>query len=122
MPSIYYSKSSKGFYRDTIHKVLPADAVLVDAAQYAALLAAQEAGCPITADNAGRPASDSKPSVNIKALAMDALNKSDTTLLRCLEHGVEIPSVWAVYRDALREVIQGSSTALPERPPYPQGS
>lgn len=58
--------------------------------------------------------------------AQVALNKSDVTLLRCVENGVAVPAEWAAYRNALRAIIrseQGDHTSpLPTRPDYPQGA
>ncbi len=54
--------------------------------------------------------------------AKEALAKSDITLLRCLEAGFPIPHDWAVYRHALRVIIQTGYGVLPEHPQYPQGT
>ena len=57
----------------------------------------------------------------LKASAQSALDKSDTTLLRCYEAGVAVPVEWATYRGQLREIVSGksSATVLPVRPVYP---
>lgn len=58
--------------------------------------------------------------VNAKAL----LAKSDTTVIRCAEHGVAVPQEWKDYRSALRAIVSGSSTTtqLPTEPVYPPGT
>jgi hypothetical protein len=56
--------------------------------------------------------------------AQAALDKSDTTLLRCVENTVPVPAAWVAYRVALRAIVGGSSTAtaLPTMPAYPAGT
>lgn len=65
-----------------------------------------------------------------KANAQAALDRSDTTLLRCVEAGVTVPADWASYRKALRVVVGTATapsgwtaeTALPTQPAYPSGT
>jgi hypothetical protein len=56
-----------------------------------------------------------------KLAAQAALDKSDITMLRCLENSVAIPSDWVTYRHALRTCVT-SGDALPVRPAFPQGT
>lgn len=56
-----------------------------------------------------------------KAAAQIALDKSDVTLLRCVENGVAIPAEWTTYRHSLRTILT-SGAALPSRPAYPAGT
>ena len=59
------------------------------------------------------------------ASAQAALDKSDTTVLRCYSAGVAVPSAWQTYRAALRAIVSGSdttSTTLPITPAYPSGT
>lgn len=58
----------------------------------------------------------------LKSQAQTALDKSDVTLLRCLEQGVAIPAEWVTYRAALRQVVQGTLSTLPAQPTYPAGT
>jgi len=60
----------------------------------------------------------------LKGQAQAALDKSDITLLRCVENGVAIPAEWVTYRAALRPIAKGESqaTELPEQPSYPEGT
>ena len=55
-----------------------------------------------------------------------ALTSSDTTILRCAENAVAVPSAWSLYRKALRAIIRsatGDPTApLPAKPTYPVGT
>lgn len=58
----------------------------------------------------------------LSAQAQDALSKSDVTMLRCIEHGITIPTAWVTYRAQLRQVVAGTLTTLPTQPSYPSGS
>src|SRR5882672_8973566 len=52
--------------------------------------------------------------------AQELLNKSDITILRCVENSVAVPLAWMIYRAALRDIVNGSSTdPLPIQPSYP---
>jgi hypothetical protein len=64
--------------------------------------------------------------VEYKQQAQAALDKSDMTVIRCVEAGVTLPAAWVTYRKALRAIV-GASTgdptqALPMRPAYPAGT
>ena len=54
--------------------------------------------------------------------AQQLLDKSDVTLLRCVESSVAIPAEWAAYRKSLRSVIAGKSSIIPPTPAYPAGT
>ena len=58
--------------------------------------------------------------------AQDFLDKSDTTILRCYENSIPVPSTWATYRAALRVIVKATSgdatQPLPATPAYPAGS
>lgn len=56
--------------------------------------------------------------------AQALLDKSDTTVLRCVEEGIPVPPEWAVYRSALRAIVGAKvagdpSVPLPVHPAYP---
>ena len=65
-----------------------------------------------------------------RASAQAALDRSDTTLLRCIEGGVAVPADWASYRKTLRAIVSAktapsdwtAATALPSQPAYPAGT
>lgn len=58
--------------------------------------------------------------------AQAALDASDITMIRCVEHGVAVPAEWASYRGALRAIVRAASgdpgQPLPSRPEYPAGT
>ena len=54
--------------------------------------------------------------------AQTALAESDVTIIRCIEHGLPVPSSWITYRATLRDVVAGRADILPNRPAFPAGS
>lgn len=61
----------------------------------------------------------------LKVQAQAALDKSDTTIIRCFSAGIAAPAAWQAYRTALRAIVSGAdttSTVLPATPPYPEGT
>lgn len=62
----------------------------------------------------------------LQAQAQSALDASDITMIRCVEHGVAVPAEWATYRAALRAIVRATSgdptQPLPARPAYPAGT
>lgn len=61
---------------------------------------------------------------------MNTLDKSDKTILRCIENGVSIPASWVTYRQQLRAIIAAAggisdvvvTDPLPTPPAYPVGT
>lgn len=64
--------------------------------------------------------------VSHQAQARAALDASDITMIRCVEHGVTVPAEWVSYRGALRAIVRAASgdptQPLPSRPAYPAGT
>ena len=59
------------------------------------------------------------------ASAQAAIDKSDTTILRCVSASVAVPAEWQTYRAALRAIVGGTdttSTMLPATPAFPAGT
>jgi hypothetical protein len=44
---------------------------------------------------------------------------TQTVVLRCFEEAMPVPAEWKAYRDALRQVIDGTLDTMPEEPPMP---
>lgn len=135
----YYSKSENGFFDSEIFGEagtagcrLPADAVAIDDADRRALLADQSAGKLIdfsgsAPDSVNRAApTNAQLWSSHQAQAKAALDASDITVLRCVEHGVAVPAEWATYRADLRAIVSASTgdatQPLPTRPAYPAGT
>jgi len=131
--AIYFSKTTNGFYNSAINTFIPGDAVEITQEAYSNLMSAQSNGQIIVPDSSGNPIAVNASSIPLtsdqlekilKANAQAALDKSDVTLIRCVEHGIAIPTEWVTYRTELRAIVAGTSTAtaLPITPAYPAGS
>ena len=57
-----------------------------------------------------------------KSLALDELEVSDTTALRCFKAGMPFPSEWQSYTNTLRGIVRSGAGPLPTRPVYPLGT
>ena len=61
-----------------------------------------------------------------QASAQSALDKTDIVALRCWKAGVNFPPAWQSFTKALRDIVRAASgdapKALPEPPPYPEGT
>ena len=111
--SIYYSKSTGGFYDPKVHgDGIPDDAVEITQERHADLLAMQSEGKIIVADKKGKPQAVEAPapavtwdSVRTKRNAM--LADSDWTQL------ADAPvdkAAWAAYREMLRDITTAFAT------------
>lgn len=77
--ALFYSKSTGGFYDDTIHSAaqIPADAVSITEAQHQALLAGQSDGQLIQADSNGIPTLVAPPAPALTDVQANALKSID---------------------------------------------
>jgi len=127
--SKFYSRTTNGFYDGKINANIPPDGVAVTDTAYAALFAAQASGQVIQSDVNGNPEAVNPPAPTsaqahaaLQASAQAALDKSDTTIIRCYSAGVATPAAWETYRAELRAIVNGSdttSTTLPATPTFP---
>lgn len=129
-----YAPSTGGFYSLDIHgDDIPSDAIDITFSQHRELLAGQAAGQRIVPGAHGAPQLVDQPPPSVEQRwavhqfqAQAALDASDITMIRCVEHGVAVPAEWATYRGALRAIVRATSgdptQPLPSRPAYPAGT
>ena len=109
--TMFYSKSTGGFYDPAIHTAIPADAVEITESYHADLLAAQSAGKRIEPDVNGYPIAvdpppptDAELATAIRAERDTRITSSDWTQLPDVPLTAAQKSDWAAYRQALRDV------------------
>lgn len=107
-PRWSYSPTSGGFYNTAIHgDAIPADAVAITDAAYAALMAAQSAGKRIVSGDDGHPAAVDRiaPAVTadaVKAEARRRLAPTDWYVIRKGDTGQDVPETVTAHRAAIR--------------------
>lgn len=62
------------------------------------------------------------PQPNYGMIAKAALDASDITVIRCLEHSVAVPAEWIAYRALLRATVNNGAGPIPAMPAYPAGT
>jgi hypothetical protein len=135
MNTLYYAKSTGGFYASDINgNTIPKDAVEITADEHAALLAGQSAGKLITADKNGHPILIDPPPPSIEMLSTEKrgkrnalLNGTDWFIMRHRDE-VDVGSKASLtngqfnallaYRQALRDVPQQS--CFPDKIDWPE--
>lgn len=126
----YYSKTTGGFYDDAINSSMPNDAKLITDQQWQNAMTGQSQGKIIQSDATGIPQCVDSPIASndllwrdYQASAQLAMNKSDITVIRCVESAIPLPSEWVAYRKNLRAILgsaKGDFTKpLPAIPSYP---
>lgn len=119
---LFYSKTTNGFYDDSIHAIesIPADRVTISREDHRLMMDGQAAGRTWQAQTDGRPALADRPLPTpderraiLAGHAQRALAKTDLAILRAYEQGRPVPAPLADYREALRDVVRGKSTVLP---------
>lgn len=107
-----YQNTSGNFIIRTSDKAsIPADPANRD---YAAFLDWKNKG--------GVPDPYVAPAPDYKSLALDALDASDTTALRCFKATLPFPPEWKDYTTKLRDIAKTGVGPLPTRPAYPAGT
>lgn len=76
--SMFYSKSTGGFYDDSIHEATPPDAVAITDAQWQALMVGQAMGQIITSNPEGNPVLETPPGPTLAQAKTTALSQVDT--------------------------------------------
>ena len=129
--TIFFSKTTNGFYHDNEHSVIPPDAVEVSQSDYDLLLEAPLQGKEIQPNSEGYPISVSVTEsaeriwAKYQAQVQILLNKSDIVALRCVKAGIIFPTDWLTYVADLRVIISastGTPATLPTQPDYPAGT
>jgi len=126
--SVYYSKSTGGFFDDRIHKTIPGDSVLVSKEDHKELLDKQSSGKSISSDSFGNPVAidfvpteDQRKSFLVQK-AKEELKKSDVVATRCVKAGVTYPDDWLSRDVILRSIANGEDREIPNTPDYPEGT
>lgn len=107
---VLWSPSARAFFDREFNREIPDDVIEMWPGEHAALLAEQDAGKVIVPGEDGRPVAVD-PVVTPEQRAAHARGERDARLracdwmtLRALERGEPMPSAWAAYRQALRDV------------------
>jgi hypothetical protein len=128
-----YSPTKKCFYPESVSYpkgALPSDLISVSDADHRAALARSpnttfefsSSGKLTIVASGEQPTHGEIEAAQLKSDALEALKKSDVTVLRCLEHGVQIPAAWVEYRTELRQVANGELATMPTQPDFPAGT
>lgn len=106
-----YSQSTRGFYDETIHTEIPADAVEIDFDTYQLLLAGQSNGQIIVPNVNGFPelANPPAPTTEEQAAAVRQqrdrlLTETDWVVVKALETSTVVPANYVTYRQELRDI------------------
>ncbi len=129
--TIYFSKSTNGFYDNNAGVAIPNDAVITTSAIRDSLLGQQSETHGISSDANGNPilvyinTTPEQIQGKLQLQAKMALDTSDVVVIRCYAAGVPLPVAWSSYRAALRAIVNATdtiSTVLPAKPQYPAGT
>lgn len=105
--SKFYSASTGGFYVSKVHgKAIPADAVEVSDAQYAALFEAQSQGHEIKADADGRPVARPRPAPTPSQAAV--------MLSQALQDEIDATARAMGYDNALAAISYADEPSVPK--------
>lgn len=112
----FYSPGRNAFFDLELHgDQIPDDAIEISDACYEGLMLAQSKGAFIIPGDGGYPVAGEGPAASpaerlaaLHASALNALGRSDVTVLRSYESGVPVPPVVIAYRQALRDLINSN--------------
>jgi hypothetical protein len=112
---IYYSKSTYGFYNDSIHNSIPDDAVSISEETYNKLLNEQSAGKRILPNLNGFPEAFECSTVtgtweSVRHIRNVLLAESDWTQLPDVPDSIK--SKWLLYRQELRDITNKYKTPI----------
>jgi len=109
--TLYFSKSRLGFFEDSVHDDIPADAVAIDQAHHRRLMQDQARGYTIAANDNGEPISVQPSSPcddDLRAMMRRRRNRlladSDYTQMPDAPFSASQKSAWRSYRQALRNL------------------
>lgn len=109
--AFFYSAERAGFFDDTVHDVLPSDAVPITTDRHAQLLAGQSQGLMIVGDENGAPVTIEPPGPTpeqaLEAMRAERdrlLDDSDRTQVSDRPMSDEDRAAWATYRQQLRDL------------------
>ncbi len=103
--TIYYSKSTAGFYDSNINTVIPGDSVEITSEEHIALLTAQSEGKVITVGSDGKPVATDPPKVSLDEYKTLAKAKIDVDRKATEEAGLSY-----VFPDGDTDVVQMRNT------------
>jgi hypothetical protein len=104
-----YSKTTTGFYDETIHTTFPPDAVDITPEYHGQLLQLQSDGKLITADANGYPIAVDYPAITTDELASQVRAKRDSLLTvtdwtQNRDVPIAVSDKYTAYRQALRDI------------------
>ena len=125
----FYSRTTKGFYESSIHKVMPEDAYEISDEVYHSLLQEQVSG-KIIIHNGDNPKAIDRPAINVSAENMwDMIREKRNQLLKDSDFSQltdvqdlmtdEQKAQWIAYRTALRNItnaVNPGNVKFPEKP------
>lgn len=111
-------------FNGRVAQIASAQFPVVSAMTWVDVTAVSPAPQPGWTYNGSAFAAPATPAIDSRAAAEIALDKSDVTIIRCVEHTVAIPAEWTAYRAALRAIVASgpTSAALPAVPAFPTGT
>lgn len=120
MTKYFYSPSTKGFYLDNIHKVIPEDAIEITAERHEELLKEQSEGKVISFENNAVKTVEYVKVISwedIRRKRNSLLSESDWTQIPDTPLDDDTREAWRLYRQELRDITM--KFKLPEKVVWP---